>query len=92
MTDSTLKTLAAALCAAVIAHTPVMADDRNDQPGSTDISMEDAREAVEDAGYTRISGMEFDDGAWEVEAHDSEGRAVDVKVDATTGEIIKIDR
>jgi uncharacterized membrane protein YkoI len=92
MTNTPLSALALAICTLALAYTPGMADDRNDYPTANDISMDKARDAVEDAGYTSIRAVEFDDGQWQVDAKDKDGRDVDVTVDASTGKIIKVDR
>src|SRR5690606_33103335 len=89
MTNTRLRTMTAAFGALFLLYTPVLADD---WPGPTDITIDQARDAVEDAGYTNIRSLEFDDGRWEVDARDDQGRKVEVTVDAATGKIIKIDR
>jgi hypothetical protein len=43
---------------------------------------------LEDAGYTKIHDLEFDDGRWELEATSPAGIAVDLDVDGTTGKIL----
>jgi len=92
MKDDNLKLLSAAICAVFLAYTPVMADTDRDQPAPNDLTLDQAKDVVEDAGYTNVTSAEFDDGKWEVEARDTEGRKVDVTVDASTGKVIKIDR
>jgi uncharacterized membrane protein YkoI len=95
MSNPPLNALAIAICALSLTApvmAPAMANDRNDRPTANDISMDEARDAVEDAGYTSIRAVEFDDGKWEVDAQDKDGRDVDVTVDASTGKVIKVDR
>jgi len=43
-------------------------------------------------GVIAIRKIEFDDGAWKVEGRDREGRRVEMKIDPSTGEIIKLER
>jgi Peptidase propeptide and YPEB domain len=43
-------------------------------------------------GVIAIRKIEFDDRAWKVEGRDREGRRVEMKIDPSTGEIIKLER
>ena len=43
-------------------------------------------------GVIAIRKIEFDDGAWKVEGRDREGRRVEMKIDPSTGEIIRLER
>ena len=43
-------------------------------------------------GVISIRKIEFDDGAWKVEGRDREGRRVEMKIDPSTGEIIRLER
>lgn len=45
------------------------------------------RSALEAQGYTRLDDVKFDDGMWEAEGTRPDGRRVDVRIDASTGEI-----
>jgi len=42
---------------------------------------------IEEKGYRAITEIEFDDGVWKVEAHQSDGKEVHIKVDALSGAI-----
>src|SRR3546814_18034735 len=42
-------------------------------------------------GYRDFTGFELDDGKYEVEGRDAEGRGVEIDVDAKTGEILKVE-
>jgi len=92
MIEKTSSALAIAICTLTLAGAPALANDRNDYPTDNDISMDEARDAVEDAGYTSVRAVEFDDGQWQVDAKDKDGREVDVTVDASTGKIIRVER
>lgn len=52
--------------------------------------------ALRNAGYTRITDLEYDrdDGYWEAEARNARGQKVDLYINATTGAVIRetIDR
>lgn len=54
-------------------------------PGQDGMSERQVREALAAAGYTDIEDVEHDDGFWEADARDSEGRRIDVRVDPGTG-------
>ena len=43
---------------------------------------------LESQGYTEVRDMDVDDGFWEVEARGSDGRFVELTVDAASGEIL----
>lgn len=38
-------------------------------------------------GYTNVHGMKFKDGMWRAEAKSADGKHVDVRIDAKTGEV-----
>ena len=68
---------------------------RHQRPGSWlrhglrgTLSPEEVTRKVEAAGYTNIHDLEYDDGRWELEATSPAGVAVDLDVDATTGNIL----
>lgn len=42
---------------------------------------------LEAAGYTNINDIKFKDGAWKADARSADGNRVDVRIDATTGQI-----
>ena len=45
-----------------------------------------------DKGIVKIEEVELDDGMWEVEGYDANGREMEMKIDAATGNIIKLER
>ncbi|HYH39769.1 MAG TPA: PepSY domain-containing protein [Azospirillum sp.] len=47
---------------------------------------------VEAQGYRDITEVEREDGRYEVKAVDAEGRRVELKLDARTGEVVKAER
>lgn len=59
-----------------------------DTRGTGAISADEVRRIVLDAGYVRVSDIEFDDGFWEAEAIDSYGREIDLVLHPVTGAII----
>ncbi|RYF28178.1 MAG: PepSY domain-containing protein [Comamonadaceae bacterium] len=44
--------------------------------------------ALQQAGYSRVRGIEFDDGFWEAEATNSANQPVELRVDPTTGRVV----
>lgn len=52
------------------------------------LSSSEILQRVEQAGFTDVRDLEFDDGLWEVKALASDGRRVELLVDPTSGEII----
>jgi hypothetical protein len=42
---------------------------------------------VEDKGFKTITEVDFDDGVWSIEAHQTDGKEVKLKADPITGEI-----
>ncbi|MFB9068849.1 PepSY domain-containing protein [Pseudofulvimonas gallinarii] len=58
------------------------------QPGSAGLGTTEILQRVEQAGFTDVRDLEFDDGLWEVKARDRDGRRVELLVDPATGEII----
>lgn len=55
-------------------------------------SIEDVRAMAFEKGIVSISEIELDDGIWEIDGTDGEGRAIEMKVDARSGETVKMER
>ncbi len=47
----------------------------------------EVRAKLEAQGYTKINDVEFDDGMWEADARSADGNRVQVRIDASTGEV-----
>lgn len=45
--------------------------------------------ALQQAGYTRVRGVEYEDGYWEAEATNTANLAVELRVDAVTGAVLR---
>lgn len=45
------------------------------------------RAQLEAQGYTKVNDVKFEDGVWKADARSADGNRVDVRVDATTGEV-----
>lgn len=67
--------------------------DRRDQGAlPARVSAADAIRAVEAAGYRDVTELEWERTAWEVDAHNAEGRRVKLMVDGTTGAVTQKSR
>jgi len=56
------------------------------------VSIDDVRAMAFDKGIVKIKEVELDDGIWEVEGYDSRGYEIEMKVDAASGQIVKLER
>ena len=56
------------------------------------VTIEDVRGMAFDKGIVKIEEVELDDGIWEVEGTDASGREIEMKVEALSGQIIKLER
>jgi hypothetical protein len=56
------------------------------------VDIEYVRAMAFDRGIVRLKEVELDDGVWEVEGKDATGHEIEMKVDARTGRIIKMER
>jgi len=43
---------------------------------------------MQDAGYSNVHDVEFEDGVWKAEAQDSTGKDVEVRLDPNDGHIL----
>ena len=66
---------------------PAMAYDSGDL-----ISMEEALSVATDLGLVAVSHTEFAGDEWQIEGRDILGRYMEADVDATTGEVLNVDR
>ncbi|MFN6953966.1 MAG: PepSY domain-containing protein [Acetobacteraceae bacterium] len=55
------------------------------------ITAERAIEIARRAGMVRVTEVECDDGAWEIEGRDARGREMEVEIDPRTGRILDIE-
>ena len=56
------------------------------------VTIEDVRLMAFDKGIVKIEEVELDDGIWEVEGKDASGHEIEMKVEAESGQIIKVKR
>jgi hypothetical protein len=81
----------AMLFACLAAPVPAAAQNVIYVPGGG-VTADVAQDIAVGNGVIAIRKIEFDDGAWKVEGRDREGRRVEMKIDPSTGEIIKLER
>ncbi|MDO9713346.1 PepSY domain-containing protein [Paracraurococcus lichenis] len=65
---------------------------REGSPATARVGAAAAIAASERAGYPVITELEWEDGAWEVEALNAQGRPAKLRVDASTGEVTPIEK
>ena len=66
---------------------PAMAYDSGDL-----ISMQEALRVATDLGLVTVSHTQCAGDEWQIERRDMSGRYMEVDVDATTGEVLNVDR
>jgi len=87
-----LALVSLAAFAAIGAAAPVLADD--DRPHNREgwLSIEQISARLGGLGYTAIREIDVDDGLYEIEARNAEGRSVELKVHPKTGEVLHSER
>ncbi len=56
------------------------------------ITAEQAAEIARKNGMATVEEIDRDDGKWEVEGRQDNGREIEIDIDMATGKVIKIDR
>jgi uncharacterized membrane protein YkoI len=56
------------------------------------VTIEDVRGMAFAKGIVKIEQVELDDGVWEVEGIDASGQEIEMKIEAGSGQIIKLER
>jgi len=56
------------------------------------VTIEDVRGIAFAKGIVQIEQVELDDGVWEVEGIDASGQEIEMKIEAGSGQIIKLER
>ena len=59
---------------------------------AANITIEDVRHMAFDKGIVKIKEVELHEGIWKVEGEDAGGHEIKMKVDAWSGQIIKLKR
>lgn len=82
MTSKTTFAASAILALAIAAGVQAQA------PATGGLTAAEVVQKAEQAGYSAIEDVEFDDGLWELDATAPDGRRVDLYIDPRTGEIL----
>lgn len=64
-------------------------DDRGAPAQAVSVSSEQAVAIARQRGLVRLHEVKFDDGVWEVEGFDAQGRKVEFDIHPATGEVLK---
>ena len=56
------------------------------------LTIDDVRLMAFDKGIVKIEEVELDDGVWGVEGFDASGQEIEMKIEAGSGQIIKLER
>ena len=56
------------------------------------VTIEEVRGMAFDKGIVKLEKVELDDGIWEVKGNDASGHEIEMKVEAGSGQIIKLER
>ena len=56
------------------------------------VNIDEVRAMAFDRGIVRLKEIELDDGIWEIQGRDAGGHKIEMKVDALSGEIVKMRR
>jgi uncharacterized membrane protein YkoI len=56
------------------------------------ISEQQARQIAAERGIVKIEEIERDDGKWEIEGRDKDGREIEIEIHGQTGEVVKYER
>jgi len=85
----TYLTMAAAAFALAISGLAAQADwFRDEEPPANAKPLSTVIKSLEDRGMKTITEVSFDDGKWEIEVHQADGKEVTVYVDALSGQIV----
>jgi uncharacterized membrane protein YkoI len=69
---------------------PAFAEDAT--PSESRLSRDEATAVAADHGITQISEIELDDGRWEIEGRDVQGREREIEINAQSGEVVESER
>lgn len=81
--------LAVTLCALVASTLGAQAGWFSDEtPPANAKPLSSIIKAVEDRGLKTITEIEFEDGKWEIEVHQANGKETEIHVDPVSGQIV----
>ena len=56
------------------------------------VSEQQARQIAAGRGIVKITEIERDDGKWEIEGRDAQGREIEIDIHGQTGKVVKFER
>jgi uncharacterized membrane protein YkoI len=85
--------IAAALVVGVAAEPALARHGGRDavQAGPVNVSRDQAHAIAQDHGVARIRESDLRGGVWKVEGWTAEGRAIEVRISATTGDVLEVE-
>ncbi|MBA2709653.1 MAG: PepSY domain-containing protein [Tatlockia sp.] len=79
-----MKIKTALFASIILAGSSVFADSTKPK-----ISIQQALTSAQQAGYSDIQKIELEDGVWEINGRDSQGKEIEIKINSTTGALSK---
>ena len=79
------RTLLALALAAGLAASPALGQQFK-------VSEQQARQIATDRGVVKFTEVEQDDGKWEIEGRDKDGRKIEIDIHGQSGEVTKFER
>ena len=55
------------------------------------VTEQQARQIAAERGIVKITEIERDDGKWEIEGRDAQGREIEIDIHGQTGEVVKFE-
>ena len=56
------------------------------------VTEQQARQIAAERGIVKITEIERDDGKWEIEGRDAQGREIEIDIHGQTGKVVKFER
>lgn len=57
----------------------------------SNLTENDVKAKLAAAGYSKVHDVDYDDGVWKADAERTDGKNVDIRIDASTGAIINVE-
>lgn len=71
---------------------PLLAQPADTNPAPPAVSMDQARRIAAEQGVVRVEEIKLDKDEWKIEGRDSTGAEIEVKLRASDGMVIKLER
>jgi len=83
----TIETLAVAITLVGLSTSAHAGWFSDETPPANAKPLSEVIKALEDQGYRKITEVEFEDGVWEIEVHETDGKEIKLKVNPVSGEV-----